>query len=134
MSLILICTNNFQGDRDSQNKTLCSGKVHNSHRHQSCNLDCWSHHCSTHLQLMDLYYFVHQHQVGDIHILSNDFLQYMIHSNLRHQSCILGYLSHHHKTHHQSTIHVYNLELVSKELNQLAAILHVYAGGLIFMK
>ena len=26
------------------------------------------------------------------------------------------------------------LELVSKELNQLAAILHVYAGGLIFMK
>ena len=27
-----------------------------------------------------------------------------------------------------------NLELVSKELNHLAAILHVYAGGLIFMK
>ena len=27
---------------------------------------------------------------------------------------------------------VANLELVSKELNQLAAILHVYAGGLIF--
>ena len=26
-----------------------------------------------------------------------------------------------------------NLELVSKELNHLAAILHVYAGGLIFM-
>ena len=26
------------------------------------------------------------------------------------------------------------LELVSKELNHLAAILHVYAGGLIFMK
>ena len=26
------------------------------------------------------------------------------------------------------------IELVSKELNQLAAILHVYAGGLIFMK
>ena len=26
------------------------------------------------------------------------------------------------------------LELVSKELNNLAAILHVYAGGLIFMK
>ena len=26
------------------------------------------------------------------------------------------------------------LELVSKELNYLAAILHVYAGGLIFMK
>ena len=26
------------------------------------------------------------------------------------------------------------LELVSKELNQLAAILHIYAGGLIFMK
>ena len=28
----------------------------------------------------------------------------------------------------------YNLELVSKELNHLAAILHVYAGGLNFMK
>ena len=27
-----------------------------------------------------------------------------------------------------------NLELVSKELNHLAAILHVYAGGLNFMK
>ena len=27
-----------------------------------------------------------------------------------------------------------NVELVSKELNHLAAILHVYAGGLIFMK
>jgi hypothetical protein len=27
-----------------------------------------------------------------------------------------------------------HLELVSKELNPLAAILHVYAGGLIFMK
>ena len=26
------------------------------------------------------------------------------------------------------------LELVSKELNHLAAILHVYAGGLTFMK
>ena len=26
------------------------------------------------------------------------------------------------------------LELVSKELNHLVAILHVYAGGLIFMK
>ena len=26
------------------------------------------------------------------------------------------------------------LELVSKELNHLAALLHVYAGGLIFMK
>ena len=29
---------------------------------------------------------------------------------------------------------VVNLELVSEELNHLAAILHVYAGGLIFMK
>ena len=29
---------------------------------------------------------------------------------------------------------VENLELVSKELNHLAAILHVYAGGLNFMK
>ena len=29
---------------------------------------------------------------------------------------------------------VFNLELVSKELNHLAAILHVYAVGLIFMK
>ena len=29
---------------------------------------------------------------------------------------------------------MYVLELVSKELNHLAAILHVYAGGLIFMK
>ena len=28
----------------------------------------------------------------------------------------------------------YMVELVSKELNHLAAILHVYAGGLIFMK
>ena len=27
-----------------------------------------------------------------------------------------------------------SIELVSKELNHLAAILHVYAGGLIFMK
>ena len=27
-----------------------------------------------------------------------------------------------------------SLELVSKELNHLAAILHVYAGGLMFMK
>ena len=27
-----------------------------------------------------------------------------------------------------------DIELVSKELNHLAAILHVYAGGLIFMK
>ena len=30
--------------------------------------------------------------------------------------------------------HLFNLELVSKELNHLAAILHVYAGGLNFMK
>ena len=29
---------------------------------------------------------------------------------------------------------VLNVELVSKELNHLAAILHVYAGGLNFMK
>ena len=29
---------------------------------------------------------------------------------------------------------VQELELVSKELNHLVAILHVYAGGLIFMK
>ena len=29
---------------------------------------------------------------------------------------------------------VITLELVSKELNHLAAILHVYAGGLNFMK
>ena len=29
---------------------------------------------------------------------------------------------------------VLQLELVSEELNHLAAILHVYAGGLIFMK
>ena len=28
----------------------------------------------------------------------------------------------------------FELELVSKELNHLSAILHVYAGGLIFMK
>ena len=28
---------------------------------------------------------------------------------------------------------VHNLELVSKELNHMAAILHVYAGGLNFM-
>ena len=28
----------------------------------------------------------------------------------------------------------YSLELVSKELNHLVAILHVYAGGLNFMK
>ena len=28
----------------------------------------------------------------------------------------------------------FNIELVSKELNHLAAILHVYAGGLNFMK
>ena len=31
-------------------------------------------------------------------------------------------------------IYAFILELVSKELNHLAAILHVYAGGLIFMK
>ena len=31
-------------------------------------------------------------------------------------------------------IDVDKLELVSKELNHLVAILHVYAGGLIFMK
>ena len=29
---------------------------------------------------------------------------------------------------------VFKIELVSKELNHLAAILHVYAGGLNFMK
>ena len=34
----------------------------------------------------------------------------MIHNNPRHQSCILGYLSHHHKTHHQSKKHLSNLE------------------------
>ena len=33
-----------------------------------------------------------------------------------------------------STPYVSILELVSKELNHLAVILHVYAGGLIFMK
>ena len=33
-----------------------------------------------------------------------------------------------------SAIKVGKLELVSKELNHLAAILHVYAGGLNFMK
>ena len=102
---------NFQGDRDSQNKTLCSGKVRNSHHHQSCNLDCWSHHCSTHLQLMDFSCYIHQHQVEDMYILSNDFLQYMTHNNPRHQSCILGYLSHHHKTHHQSKNHLNKLEV-----------------------
>jgi hypothetical protein len=32
------------------------------------------------------------------------------------------------------SISMYNLEFVSKELNHLAAILHVYAGGLNFMK
>ena len=31
-------------------------------------------------------------------------------------------------------IYGWQLELVSKELNHLAAILHVYAGGLNFMK
>ena len=33
-----------------------------------------------------------------------------------------------------TTIQGLKVELVSKELNNLAAILHVYAGGLIFMK
>ena len=33
-----------------------------------------------------------------------------------------------------SPFFVQKLELVSEELNHLAAILHVYAGGLIFMK
>ena len=33
-----------------------------------------------------------------------------------------------------NTILEYTLELVSKELNHLAAILHVYAGGLNFIK
>ena len=101
---------NFQGDSDSQNKTLCSGKVHSNHHHQSRNLDCWSHHCNTHLQLMDFSCYIHQYQVGYICILSNDFLVYMIHNNPRHQNCILDYLSHHHNTHHQSMIHVNNLE------------------------
>ena len=32
------------------------------------------------------------------------------------------------------SVKVFPLELVSKELNHLAAILHVYVGGLIFMK
>ena len=36
-------------------------------------------------------------------------------------------------TKHQLMQHIF-LELVSKELNHLAAILHVYAGGLNFMK
>ena len=31
-------------------------------------------------------------------------------------------------------VFVFNVELVSKELNHLAAILHVYSGSLIFMK
>ena len=31
-------------------------------------------------------------------------------------------------------LHPVHVELVSKELNHLVAILHVYAGGLIFMK
>ena len=31
-------------------------------------------------------------------------------------------------------VNEYKLELVSKELNHLATILHVYAGGLLFMK
>ena len=31
-------------------------------------------------------------------------------------------------------VFVFNVELVSKELNHLAAILHVYSGGLNFMK
>ena len=34
----------------------------------------------------------------------------------------------------QDQSHSKDLELVSKESNHLAAILHVYAGGLIFMK
>ena len=33
-----------------------------------------------------------------------------------------------------SNVEFFILELVSKELNHLAAILHVYAGGLIFTK
>ena len=33
-----------------------------------------------------------------------------------------------------SVIKEVDVELVSEELNNLAAILHVYAGGLIFMK
>ena len=33
-----------------------------------------------------------------------------------------------------TTIQGLKVELVSKELNNLAAILHVYAGGLIFIK
>ena len=101
---------NFQGDRDNQNNILCSGKVHSNHHHQSCNLDCWCHHCNTHLQLMDFSCYIHQHQIEDMYILSNDFLQYMIHNNPRHQSCILGYLFHHHNTHHQSKNHMNKLE------------------------
>ena len=38
----------------------------------------------------------------------------MIHNNPRHQSCILGYLPHHHKTHHQSKNHMNNLEFRKK--------------------
>ena len=36
--------------------------------------------------------------------------------------------------HHTIEQEAGKLELASKELNYLAAILHVYAGGLIFMK
>jgi hypothetical protein len=35
---------------------------------------------------------------------------------------------------HNFVLYVVTLELVSKELNHLAAILHVYAGGLIFFE
>ena len=34
----------------------------------------------------------------------------------------------------QKVQEAYNVELLSKELNYLVAILHVYAGGLNFMK
>ena len=84
--------------------------VHNSHHHQSCNQVCWSHHCNTHLQLMDLQHCAHQHQTGDTYIVNIDFLQHMVHSNLHHQNCILGCLFHHYRTRLRSNVHLDKLE------------------------
>ena len=84
--------------------------VHSSHHHQSCNQDCWSHHCNTHLQLMDLQHCAHQHQTGDTYIVNIDFLQHMVRNNHHHHNCILGCLLHHYRTRRQSNVHLNKLE------------------------
>ena len=100
----------FQGGIDTLHRIRCWGMVHSSHHHQSCNRDCWSHHCNTHLQLMDLQHCVHQHQNRDMYIVNIDLLQCTVRSSPHRQSCILGCLFHHYRTHLQSNVHLDKLE------------------------